>query len=152
MTALSSAVTRHDRSAGTGPASIGERAPGCIASSGTSRVEKRSRIARGLTKSIANGSAGSRSYSVPGNSFAFARASPGSSFAKLSPGSRVCRSHASDPRPVAASKLVRRPATKYDRVEPAEVLADVDRVAEQRAARRARQREERGEGESSVRA
>ena len=72
VTALSPFATRHERSVGTGPASMSDRSP-CIIAAGRSRVLSRMRSARGLTKEISNGSAGSRSYSVPGNSVACAR-------------------------------------------------------------------------------
>ena len=112
VTALSVDCARHDRSLGTGPASISS-SPSRIESIGTARVEKRSRTVRALTKSIANGSDGSRSYSVPGNSFPGARDSPGSSFSKLKLGTRAYRSHCSIPRPVVGSNRVTRAATKY---------------------------------------
>src|SRR5205823_12660649 len=66
VTALSPFWTCHERSVGTGPASMSERSP-CIIAAGRSRVLSRRRSERGLTKEISNGSTGSRSYSVPGN-------------------------------------------------------------------------------------
>ena len=73
-TTLSPRSTLHDRSVGTGPASMRESVSR-RAADGRSRVKKRRRTVRGLTKVISRGNAGSRSYSVPGNSFELARAS-----------------------------------------------------------------------------
>ena len=67
VTAVSFDVMRHDRSVGTGPASMMDGSP-CIMAGGRSRVLSRTRSARGLTNEMSNGRVGSRLYSVPGNS------------------------------------------------------------------------------------
>ena len=102
VTALSVDVMRHDESLGTGPASISDGGPAMIAA-GRLRVLMRSRSVRGLTKEISKGNAGSRSYSVAGNSVAVARENPRSSLLKLYDGETVYRSHWSVPMPVRAS-------------------------------------------------
>ena len=45
----------------------------CMTGNGRSRVLKRRRTVRGLTNEMSKGRAGSRSYSVPGNSVDAAR-------------------------------------------------------------------------------
>ncbi len=72
VTALSLCVICHDASLATGPASIIDGAPSMTAG-GRFRVLNRNRSVLGVTNEMSNGSAGSRSYSVPGNSVAVPR-------------------------------------------------------------------------------
>src|SRR5215831_2716461 len=97
---------RHVVSWATGPASIIDGSLPCITCGGRSRVLMRRRSVRGVTNEISNGSDGSRSYSVPGNSVDVARLYWRSILLKLSDGEIAYRSHSSDPRPVVGSKAV----------------------------------------------
>ena len=80
VTTLSVDSMRHEVSTGTGPASMSDGALSSIRERAGRECSKRRRSVRGLTKAISNGSTGSRSYSVPGNSFDGARAKPRSIF------------------------------------------------------------------------